>query len=103
MLELICSGRRTFLCILQTVSNGEDTASLLQVGSRGGSQDPLLQDGRDLAQGGLPQKFVTYHGWRDVGFGPPLAIKQVLTFDFCWVAEALNCLAATAMVGAWVS
>jgi len=21
-------------------------------------------------------------------------------FDFCWVAEALNCLAATAMVGA---
>ena len=49
------------------------------------------------------KKFVTYHGGRDVGFGPPLAIKQVLTFDFCWVAEALNCLAATAMVGAWVS
>merc|ERR1719391_1671251 len=36
-----------------TVSNREDTASLLQVGSGGGSQDPLLQDGRDLAQGGL--------------------------------------------------
>ena len=26
----------------------------------------------------------------------------MLTFDFCWVAEALNCLAATAMVGACV-
>merc|ERR1719384_529714 len=36
-----------------TVSNGEDTASLLQVGSRGGSKDPLLQDGRDLAEGSL--------------------------------------------------
>merc|ERR1719220_1869092 len=36
-----------------TVSNGEDTASLLQVGSRGGAQDPLLKDGGDLAQGSL--------------------------------------------------
>ena len=43
-------------CLLknaQTVSNGEDTASLLQVGSGGGAQDPLLKDGRDLAQGSL--------------------------------------------------
>merc|ERR1719229_1972913 len=36
-----------------TVSNGEDTASLLQVGSGGGAQDPLLKDGGDLAQGSL--------------------------------------------------
>merc|ERR1711963_470787 len=36
-----------------TVSNGKDTASLLQVGSGGGAQDPLLKDGRDLAQGSL--------------------------------------------------
>merc|ERR1719331_272861 len=36
-----------------TVSNGEDTASLLQVGSGGGAKDPLLQDGGDLAQGSL--------------------------------------------------
>merc|ERR1719266_3031424 len=36
-----------------TVSNGEDTSSLLQVGSRGGAQDPLLKDGGDLAQGSL--------------------------------------------------
>merc|ERR1719397_2396992 len=36
-----------------TVSNGEDTACLLQVGSGGGSKDPLLQDGGDLAEGSL--------------------------------------------------
>merc|ERR1719209_522995 len=36
-----------------TVSNGEDTASLLKVGSGGGSKDPLLQDGRDLAESSL--------------------------------------------------
>merc|ERR1719384_119770 len=36
-----------------TVSDGEDTASLLQVGSGGSSEDPLLQDGGDLAQGSL--------------------------------------------------
>ena len=46
-------------CLLknpQTVSNGEDTASLLQVGSGGGAKDPLLQDGGDLAQGSLENK-----------------------------------------------
>merc|ERR1711884_273211 len=36
-----------------TVSNGEDTASLLQVGGGGGAKDPLLKDGGDLAQGSL--------------------------------------------------
>ena len=40
---------------LRTVSNGEDTASLLQVGSGGGAQDPLLKDGGDLAQGSLEE------------------------------------------------
>merc|ERR1719239_385918 len=36
-----------------TVSDGKDAASLLQVGSGGGSKDPLLQDGRDLAESSL--------------------------------------------------
>ena len=40
----------------------------------------------------------------NIALGLLLQSKQVLelTFDFCWVAEALNCLAATAMVGAWI-
>ena len=44
---------------LRTVSNGEDTASLLQVGSGGGAQDPLLKDGGDLAQGSLGGKIIS--------------------------------------------
>ena len=42
---------------LRTVSNGEDTASLLQVGGGGGAQDPLLKDGGDLAQGSLAENY----------------------------------------------
>ena len=93
--------RRTFLCILLTVSNGEDTASLLQVGSGGGAKDPLLQDGGDLAQGSLQNKMRVINKETDrVRCASYLFL--ILTLDFCWVAEALNCLAATAMVGAWV-
>ena len=47
---------------LRTVSNGEDTASLLQVGSGGGAQDPLLKDGGDLAQGSLGGINLKFHG-----------------------------------------
>merc|ERR1719410_2569249 len=36
-----------------TVSNGEHAAGLLQVDGGGGAQNPLLQDGRDLASSGL--------------------------------------------------
>ena len=46
---------------LRTVSNGEDTASLLQVGSGGGAQDPLLKDGGDLAQGSLGGNYLKLH------------------------------------------
>ena len=35
-----------------TVADAEDLAGLFQVGLGGGSQDPLLQDGRDLGGGG---------------------------------------------------
>ena len=42
---------------LRTVSNGEDTASLLQVGSGGSAQNPLLKDGGDLAQGSLGKNY----------------------------------------------
>ena len=38
---------------LRTVSNGEDTASLLEVDSGGGRQNSLLQDGRDLSGSSL--------------------------------------------------
>ena len=46
---------------LRTVSNGEDTASLLQVGSGGGAEDPLLKDGGDLAQGSLAEDYHKLH------------------------------------------
>ena len=46
---------------IRTVSNGEDTASLLQVGGGGGAQDPLLKDGGDLAQGSLAEDYHKLH------------------------------------------
>merc|ERR1719412_1741247 len=36
-----------------TVSDGEHAAGLLEVDGGGGAQNPLLQDGRDLASSGL--------------------------------------------------